>query len=65
MKKITKTTKKEMPKAKKQAKKKAAKVVMARFEYRCPASTKKKLFAMAKKNGKTASAFLTSILKSI
>jgi len=65
MKKITKTTKKEMPKAKKQAKKKAAKVVMARFEYTLPLSVKKKLNTMAKNEQKPLSKFITDILTDI
>lgn len=59
MKKIKKTTK---PQAKKQTKKKAS-IEMARFEYRCPASIKRKLQSLAKKNGKTATAFLTMLIK--
>jgi hypothetical protein len=65
MKKITKTTKKEMPKAKKQAKKKATKVVMARFEYTLPLSVKKKLNTMAKNEQKPLSKFITDILTDI
>jgi len=65
MKKITKTTKKEMPNAKKQAKKKAAKVVMARFEYKLPLSMKKKLKIMAKNEQKPLCTFITNILTDI
>lgn len=59
MKKIKKTTK---PQAKKQTKKKAS-IEMARFEYKCPASIKRKLQSLAKKSKMSATAFLTMLIK--
>lgn len=68
MKKITKTTKtneKMQSKAKKQTKKKAKKIVMARFEYGLPLYVKKKLQIMAKNEQKPLSIFITDILTDI